>query len=282
MSFKLTDEKGASHNKLNNRRRVDDLLLESIPATEYLVNRSGKYCCKVCPHWPVFDTLAMLKSHRDSRKHKHNSDEWSKATMKKQLEQVANQILPSNTEDVTKLAERALSSHLACQFDDNLVEKAHKNKRKTLSSCSCDVDDATGASGKRQRKAAPFFQPNYRHICNCKNEKKGNSLRKDISSSQCGEEIDAERTEVKKNQNNKINTNYPTTRVDSKMDHIVKTTASSSQTIGEQEMNLMKYYAKMKQNGWILSNGEWTKDEECEFDSDDEPPKFEEVSKWNK
>ena len=45
----------------------------------------------------------------------------------------------------------------------------------------------------------------------------------------------------------------------------------------------MKYYAKMKQNGWILdSEGKWKKDEECEFDSDEEPPKYSEVERWNR
>ncbi|NXP24888.1 SCNM1 protein, partial [Scytalopus superciliaris] len=54
------------------RRRVSDLLANSIPEDEAVLLRSGRFACSVCPHRPVCDTLEALAVHRAGRRHLHS------------------------------------------------------------------------------------------------------------------------------------------------------------------------------------------------------------------
>ena len=85
MAFKLVDNPNSEANKVKQRYRVRELLEDSIPSTEYMVNRSGKYACIVCPQWPVFDTLAMLSKHRNGAKHQEHTETWNKEKLDKIL-----------------------------------------------------------------------------------------------------------------------------------------------------------------------------------------------------
>ncbi|NXJ19980.1 SCNM1 protein, partial [Dicrurus megarhynchus] len=51
------------------KRRVAELLASAIPEDEALLLRDGRLACSVCPHRPVCDTLEMLVLHRAGRKH---------------------------------------------------------------------------------------------------------------------------------------------------------------------------------------------------------------------
>ncbi|NXA57091.1 SCNM1 protein, partial [Nothocercus julius] len=68
MSFKREGDDPGQLGALQ-KRRVADLLASYIPEEEALLLRSGRYACTVCPHRPVFDTLAVLAVHRAGKKH---------------------------------------------------------------------------------------------------------------------------------------------------------------------------------------------------------------------
>ncbi|NWI10101.1 SCNM1 protein, partial [Crypturellus soui] len=68
MSFKREGDDAGQLGALQ-KRRVADLLASFIPEEEALLLRSGRYACTVCPHRPVFDTLAVLTVHRAGKKH---------------------------------------------------------------------------------------------------------------------------------------------------------------------------------------------------------------------
>ncbi|XP_027765285.1 sodium channel modifier 1, partial [Empidonax traillii] len=71
MSFKRDGDDPGPLGALQ-KRRVSDLLANSIPEDEALLLRSGRFACSVCPHRPVCDTLEALAVHRAGRRHLHS------------------------------------------------------------------------------------------------------------------------------------------------------------------------------------------------------------------
>ncbi|NXK42961.1 SCNM1 protein, partial [Piprites chloris] len=71
MSFKRDGDDPGPLGALQ-KRRVSDLLANSIPEDEALLLRSGRFACAVCPHRPVCDTLEALAVHRAGRRHLHS------------------------------------------------------------------------------------------------------------------------------------------------------------------------------------------------------------------
>ncbi|CAI9730556.1 Hypothetical predicted protein [Octopus vulgaris] len=73
MSFKRD---GNDYNLLNSQRRsrVNELLAENIPDEEAQILSNGKLSCTVCHYRPVFDTLNILQCHRQGRKHLENAE----------------------------------------------------------------------------------------------------------------------------------------------------------------------------------------------------------------
>ncbi|NWR40229.1 SCNM1 protein, partial [Tachuris rubrigastra] len=68
MSFKRDGDDPGPLGALQ-KRRVSDLLANSIPEDEALLLRSGRFACSVSPHRPVCDTLEALAVHRAGRRH---------------------------------------------------------------------------------------------------------------------------------------------------------------------------------------------------------------------
>ncbi|XP_027568189.1 sodium channel modifier 1 [Pipra filicauda] len=71
MSFKRDGDDPGPLGALQ-KRRVSDLLANSIPEDEAVLLRSGRFACAVCPHRPVCDTLEALAVHRAGRRHLHS------------------------------------------------------------------------------------------------------------------------------------------------------------------------------------------------------------------
>ncbi|XP_058716450.1 sodium channel modifier 1 [Poecile atricapillus] len=68
MSFKRDESDPGPLGALQ-RRRVAELLASAIPEDEALLLRDGRLACSLCPHRPVCDTLETLVLHRAGRKH---------------------------------------------------------------------------------------------------------------------------------------------------------------------------------------------------------------------
>ena len=280
MSFKLVDNKGSSDNRLHRKRRADDLLLDVVPSTEYIVNRSGKYCCKVCPNWPVFDTPAMLKAHRETGKHRKNGEIWERVSLDRMLNESTSEqryghftgvdsnglmdtmrlngggIGPPGQKDSTEHCTRMLNAHMF---------------------------DSTNAKSVKRKRWTPFFQTSYetafnqekveKPICLTANEivnQTEKRSQKDVYNER-GNRLSSSKGKKLKPEETLSNT-YT-------MHTIIEQTSSTNENLNMK----MRYYAKMKKNGWVLdSEGKWAKDEECEFDSDEEPPTFSESERWDR
>ena len=298
MAFKLSDDCNSSHNQLNRKRRVDTLLEEYIPDTEYLISRSGKYCCKVCPHWPVFDTTAMLKSHRESSKHLRNFEEWEKAKINSALQQTGGPCGATGSsqrqrQDATSFSEDFEKQETAIA---PLVEKARmlvgdgvSHQKDANVSCTCFRMEATHSDEKKRKRWTPFFQTSYEHKNSCP---KRLSMTKKVSETEQAE------GKIKVNDGVKGTYHYNVNpSVNTKNSWLAKSSSGSDKketnlesgkracnknSATYENQSLMKYYTKMKQSGWLMcSDGKWKRDDDCEFDSDDEPPKFDEKSKWD-
>nr|XP_054509194.1 sodium channel modifier 1 isoform X2 [Agelaius phoeniceus] len=71
MSFKRDESDPGPLGALQ-RRRVAELLASAIPEDEALLLRDGRLACSLCPQRPVCDTLQTLLLHRAGRKHLDN------------------------------------------------------------------------------------------------------------------------------------------------------------------------------------------------------------------
>ena len=278
MSFKLVDNKGSSDVRQHNRKRADELILDLIPSTEYIVNRSGKFCCKVCPKWPVFDTPVMLKRHREGEKHGRNSEEWERAHLR--------QVLPDPLDEcggdrTLELNSKVLLDSLKAIKESNELpheERLRNPCNKMVSTLNASSTDKVEHKSAKRKQWTPFFQTRHEAACTMKIVE---SSHLNIGGSKRHNE-----QAVKEEKSDKIipakRKKQKSGKAPAKETVLYPSTEQSSFASETLDMK-MQYYAKMKQSGWVLdSEGKWTKNEECEFDSDEEPPKFVEIEKWNR
>lgn len=71
MSFKREGNDSSLLSKLR-KRRINELLGESIPDNEAKLLSNGRFTCTVCNSIPIFDTVNMLLQHRHGKKHLAN------------------------------------------------------------------------------------------------------------------------------------------------------------------------------------------------------------------
>eukprot|EP00112_Aurelia_sp_Birch-Aquarium-sp1_P012338 Seg2596.1 transcript_id=Seg2596.1/GoldUCD/mRNA.D3Y31 product="Sodium channel modifier 1" protein_id=Seg2596.1/GoldUCD/D3Y31 len=295
MAFKLSDDSNSSHNKLNRKRRVDTLLGEYVPDTEYLISRSGKYCCRVCPHWPVFDTITMLKSHRESSKHLRNFEEWEKAKVKSALQTAGpgSHCGGSQMKDTTSCSDDFEKQRIAqaplVEKARMLIEEGVSQQKDANISCTCFRREATHFDEKKRKRWTPFFQTSYEHKNGCpkklmmtnkasETEKPKGNIKVHVGVKQTKHDNDNPSLYAKNSW--QANRNFSSDETESNPESGKSACNKNPPTY--ENHSLMKYYTKMKQSGWLMGpDGNWKRDDDCEFDSDDEPPKFDEGSKWD-
>lgn len=268
MSFKLVDNKSSAEIRLHKKRRSDELMRDFIPSTDYIVNRSGKLCCKICPQWPVFDTLSMLQSHREGKKHTFNKEELDKATMRQFLKQQSEE--PSCSHSETRSSPVSGPSYASREtYPIGFSTSANHRYNESI------------PSAKRKRWT-PFFQTNTQTKMILQKQKIG--MVKDLDGKLIDIEMKMNRGSYNANNKKKASAGNAYARSAKSIFNFedAKTDEVALDRTGGTDLK-MKYYAKMKQNGWIIdSNEKWIRDQDCEFDSDEDPPKFQEFEKWNK
>lgn len=57
---------GEAHQR---KRRVDDLITQTIDSSAFTNLSNGKFTCIVCPHYPTIDTSLMLSAHMKGSRH---------------------------------------------------------------------------------------------------------------------------------------------------------------------------------------------------------------------
>lgn len=213
----------------------------------------------------------MLKRHRDSAKHKMNFAALEKVRITKALSAEEDFNLAATRSEAVGVnrLKQTCDSHLGLQ----------KNKIK----CTCDNDDYEIKDQKKKQRWTPFFQPSFAHKPGCLSLQQ---QQKDTPNTNDDKSLYIDRNKgIKGNRLHQLDETTPPGRIISHLPPVTATKSSCEPRISQspvtqsrEDLNkVMKYYTKMKQDGWVLSNeGKWVKDKDCEFDSDDEPPKFDE------
>eukprot|EP00794_Sanderia_malayensis_P008261 gene8261-9144_t len=282
MAFKLVDDKGSDYNKINEKNRVAKLFEELLPSNEYIVNRSGKYCCRVCPKWPVFDTLSMLKLHRDAAKHKSNYDNWEKQKLMKclfeQNEDVSNEsndILPETSSSKRRNMDGCGCEEFPLLKRVKTASNDEEIRRKDFIKHECTCLKRSSKVAHEKHRSGPFFQPRLKPF-----QKDNCPLHSPSNNKECVAKTSNSKQHFTPNDVYKFNV------LQSKSTDVTKCTTKTTKNEStvhppeinkmDQKVKLANYYVRMKQAGWILnSDAKWVKDENCEFDSDEDPPDFE-------
>ncbi len=291
MSFKLADNKASSHNRINQKHRVSSLFKETLPSTEYIVNRSGKYCCRICPKWPVFDTVLMLQRHREGEKHKRNYEAWDLARVKKALSENERSCVLE-----TATRKRAISeefpllkrTRITTEIESRTVDDDEGGV--TLESeCSCSKTFPDFKTKKETNRKAPFFQPaslpNHKCTFHSQSEhqlvKNGLQRTKKTMSKNKSDKEEIVNNDLKIPSKIQADDNSYRDTCKEKVESNLSCNFPPGNKAADSNKEIARYYLSMKQNGWILdSQGIWIKDENCEFDSDEEPPEFDDKT-WS-
>lgn len=252
MSFKRVGDDPTAL-RIQKRQRVSELLLEEIPEDEATLTKNGRFACLVCKHCPVFDTVAVLRIHRQGKKH------FSYAKIR--LEKLMEDAEIRQKREHMKYMEKVMDD--ANEDESPLLKITQQKKELALQGSKSSIKHEERK--ERTSKQLPFFQrrkPIDLDICNDKPGYKH-----------------VQRTESSKNLSNSVK--------DSESNHFEKTEQSMKPSIDTPgpksqkktplspgELARRKHFSRLRQAGWIMGlDGKWQKDENAEFDSDeDEPP----------
>ncbi|KAK7886550.1 hypothetical protein WMY93_026171 [Mugilogobius chulae] len=235
MSFKREGDDRSQLNVLK-KRRVEDLLSNYIPEDEATIMSNGRFTCLVCSYGPVFDTVDMLTVHRNGKRHL----EGLKRFYRKKAE-LKNEIAKRKHENYVQSEEKTEESSSSAPLLSQTRKLTHHALLRTVPYNSCHRKTST----KSEKQPANITSHHVSH-----------SLRPS--------EVKPQTTTT-----NPTNTTKTNTGTCSKAQlHL-----EESPPMSEQKKKEVEHYLKLKSAGWIQDrSGQWLKDENVEFDSDEEEP----------
>ncbi|KAK3727495.1 hypothetical protein QZH41_018362 [Actinostola sp. cb2023] len=284
MSFKRVADDFDDFN-LHRKRRVNDLLLDTIPCDEVFLMANGKLACIVCRHRPVFDTTAMLSIHRNGKKHITNAlvkleraKEDAEIIQRREHESYlkANKNGEAPLLGITKLKkELALNdSH----------QSTNDYKKPVVDHCGVGHSTSTCVNKPFFKAATNFMMPlqkgtSQSHNSSCTSSKNpsARNKRKDAMKDRflSINPLTKQKCDAQETCDNEKNSG-----VNVRLSHVL--TVGTSTIVNEELSEYEKldnkskalYISKLRQLGWVMGlDGKWQKDENAEFDSDeDEPP----------
>ncbi|XP_042868640.1 sodium channel modifier 1-like isoform X2 [Penaeus japonicus] len=251
-------------------RRVTELLADHIPEDEAKLLSNGRYTCLVCNDRPVVDTLAMLSQHRVGKKHR-----FSLAKFMKRKEETEMLILKRKQE--TYLKSGATDSGAPLHPDRVLGQATTRGLLKTSST----YDSRSRSKYKPYSRKEVIEYDRQEKV----NQQQVDSLTKPVNpKTQVNKYIRQSQrkrdfTEVVEIERRlavtpkssasfytpKLDTPKPPERVNPESSARV----AEAKTVDERS----KYYQNLRASGWkrdLLGN--WVRDDDAEFDSDEEPP----------
>lgn len=278
MSFKRD---GDDHSLLQTlqRRRVGDLLSKNIPNDEALLLKNGRYACTVCRHKPIFDTMSTLALHRKSKRHLENltfhlqkQKELNELIQRRKQEQflktgssklVIGRKIPSNA---SLTPQPAYSSCIKKK-----IKKGSKFDRKQVVDIIVD------------NKASSAEIPKVNNGQSAKSLVR--SYLKDIQKKKdFGAEVEKARRNFgrvpaswhnsNQNKQSKADSTESVTLAEQNKTTAPETSTTTSQTeTSPVDKERANYYLNLRARGWKKDlSGNWIKDEDAEFDSDEEQP----------
>ncbi|CAN0362175.1 unnamed protein product [Lampetra planeri] len=235
MSFKREGDDSSQLNLLK-KRRVADLLVANIAEDEAMLCSNGRLACTVCPHRPVFDTVDVLASHRRGKRHL-----------------------------------QSLQKHYGRKLDlkNELLKRKHKSYVEAESG-TAQEDPAPLLSETRQKAYHALLKSAPYNSCCHKRRLVGSSLEASSSIPPCAMLNRCSRT-----------TSYSYSLVIS-VKSLTKSEKRKSkgargdvpcQPADPARRHELEHYLHLKSLGWVRNrDGQWEKDEDVEFDSDEEEP----------
>ncbi|EDV28618.1 Sodium channel modifier 1 [Trichoplax sp. H2] len=247
MSFKLVGDNFTQQRVLK-KRRVTELLANSIDEDEAQLTKNGRYVCLVCSKHPVFDTIEMLCVHRKGKKHAH----WSAKQLDKKKE-----IL-----ELLEKRQQVEPETLATASNATSVDPLLRDSRKKTIHALLTATPYNPCV--KPRNAVSIFQP---------------LKRKRDENPRCSTDESSKNNEgtciSKSNEKNKEKKVYVFPPKHTKLKNDGNNPKGVSQIVtGHTTGNpLTTRYIQLRSLGWRLdANGNWFKDENVEFESDEEEP----------
>lgn len=281
MSFK---REGDNEELLNNlkHQRVRGLLSSHIPEEEAKLLSNGRLTCLICQHRPVFDNVTVLSVHRRGKRHLNELSRYIKCKQEYDIKQIKEKQLKELQQSAEKESQQSLdvgqesrdcpppfsrrmfvqsislgSGGKKCQTSKQSGHKVNRKfflevpsteKRLTILKSGNNSQQSASSAVRHYLKSLPRKTPIEKVIENCR-DNYGEQPNK-----QC-----EHRGEVTSPQS-----------------HLVpETHTSNALTTPKLEEKLVQYELQLRMSGWIKdAYGNWTKDPEVEFDSDEDavPP----------
>nr|XP_019948328.1 PREDICTED: sodium channel modifier 1 isoform X2 [Paralichthys olivaceus] len=241
MSFKREGDDKSQLNILK-KRRVENLLSHFIPEDEAALMKNGRYSCLVCSYRPVFDTVDMLTVHRNGKKHLEGLKSfYGRKT------QLRNEITKRRHENYVQVEDGGQEPSSSAPLLEQTRKLTHHALLKTVPYNSCHRKTST------------------------KSEKEPTSISSVVSdSAHCKTASEQENTSEASNSAPSGSSSGST--ADNK-DLNPSHDAKASQPITAERRRELEHYLKLKSDGWLQDRGgQWIKDENVEFDSDEEEP----------
>ncbi|KAM6994772.1 sodium channel modifier 1 isoform 2-T2 [Tautogolabrus adspersus] len=234
MSFKREGDDKSQLNILK-KRRVADLLSHFIPEDEATLLKNGRYTCLVCSYRPVFDTVDMLTVHRKGKRHLEGLKSFygKKARLK-------NEMTKRQHENYVQAEDERQEPSSSAPLLAQTRRLTHHALLKTVPYNSCHRTTST-KSEKGHQSIKTASEPE---------EERWEPESLDPLSQRGSSECSAEETNAS-----------------------VAAVKQEEQPLTAERRKELEHYLKLKSDGWLRDrSGQWVKDENVEFDSDDEEP----------
>lgn len=302
MSFK---REGVDKSLLNvlRKRRVEELFAENIPNDEAQMLSNGKFTCTVCNYRPVFDTVQILAQHRNGKKHLENVKR-AKVKLDEIQELIEirkqNQSLGNSSSTLPGISKAATPLLTKSPYDARVMKnrlKSHDRKPTiNLQNSSTNVEPYLGgakipfsilknSSEEKTESLKPYsrrtrmkdghtslLSVEETNDCLSSEAKVGESNLNKVDQIKKKIEWDNFTVSLAKKKCSKSKSVLDSSGDDkSSLTHLPKD--SRAKIKDDQTKELAYKYWQLAGSGWKKNwTGEWEKDEQAEFDSDEEPP----------
>ncbi|XP_046331632.1 sodium channel modifier 1-like isoform X1 [Haliotis rufescens] len=302
MSFKRESNDGSSLNSLR-QRRIRDLLAVDIPEDEATLLSNGRFACVVCHHKPVFDTVDMLAVHRSGKRHEASLQhhEEKKAELQELIRKRRHEAFVKTGSSEIKIA----STHFKgigsiAPYDPRVKKKVKPYDRKPKLSLSStpQATQSRALPGNRAIEAIQsqgllkhpkqlkkiFESPDSEFVL--KPYQRKSEMLGDNQNLVNEAKTDSE-SGWNSGQNGHLVTHAgrmegeraaappapPPEPGGSSKDSTVTKEDKDRETVPSEKKELAEKYWQMAGSGWRKDwDGKWIRDDDCEFDSDEEPP----------
>ncbi|XP_032938497.1 sodium channel modifier 1 [Catharus ustulatus] len=235
MSFKRDESDPGPLGALQ-KRRVAELLASAIPEDEALLLRDGRLACSLCPHRPVCDTLQTLVLHRAGRKHLDSLQRSYGRPRSAQVTPEGPQVTPA----VTPTLQAPLLA-------------------------------------RTRRLARSALLPSAPYSPCCRRATKSSRIPKNSQNLSRNPEIHTHREGEKSPQIPgdlwEFQGIIPGSQISQKNSQISQKNSQISPGPSPERLRLLRHHLNLRSQGWIQDPaGNWVKDANAEFDSDEEEP----------